>query len=72
MKKWIAIYCSREWTHAWVLTATTSEEAEQQARAEILKAFKSGDFGAAVVDEYSGEWIEIRPLAETFLETTKT
>ena len=71
MKKWIAVYCSRDWTHAWIVEAKTSEEAESRARAEICGAFQSGDFGSAEVDEDFGEWIEIRPLAVTFLETTK-
>lgn len=69
MKKWIAIYCGHEWTHAWILEAVSEKDAEGKARSEILAAFASGAIGSNL-DEGRGEWIEVRPMASTFLETT--
>jgi len=70
VKKWIAVYDSREWLHAWVLTADSEKEAEEKASQEIREAFVKGVFGTPQVDMDAGEWLEVRPLAGSFIETT--
>lgn len=69
MKKWIVVYNSREWTHAWVVNADTEKQAEEKAEQEIRDAFAKGAFGSAQVDLNAGEWLLARPLAESFIET---
>lgn len=71
MKKWIVVYNSREWTHAWVVSAATEEQAEERAHQEIKDAFAKGVFGTPQVDSDAGEWLLARPFAESFIETAE-